>query len=270
MQGDLGEALGCRGDAPRDDLLEEVFRGRIAGHAAVDDAAEEGGTAEAIGAVDAAGELAAGVEGLEGLVGLGVEDLGAVVDLDAAHGEVEDGFHDGDVEGVGDVEGGVVEEFLAEGVLFLAVGDGVVGGEGGLEVGFGAADVLGELGAGHLLHEAAAGVVAGVEVEHVGGFGVEHEPDGPFGGVLLLPHFARDVVAVAELVGEALALGVEEETAFASEGLSGKELPFRARVFGVNEACRVDLDFVEVDAIPTDLHQHLQAIAGGVSAVCAG
>lgn len=270
VQGDLAEALRGGRDAARDDLLEEIFRGRVACHAAVDDAAQEGGTAETVGAVDTAGELSAGVEGFEGLVGLGVEDLGAIVDFDAAHGEVEDGFHDGDVEGVVDVKGGVVEEFLAEGVFFLAFGDGIVIGEGGLEVGFGAADVLGELGARHLLHEAAAGVVAGVEVEHVGGFGIEHEPDGPFGGVLLLPHFARDVVPVAEFIGEALALGVEEEAAFATEGFSGKELPFRAGVFGVNEACGVHLDFVEVNSIATDLHQHLQAITGGMSAVCAG
>ncbi len=62
----------------------------------------------------------------------------------------------GDVEVVVDVEGQVVEELLAPGVLLLAVGDGVVGLEGLLEVVGSAADLLGELLAGHLLHEAAA------------------------------------------------------------------------------------------------------------------
>jgi len=45
-----------------------------------------------------------------------------------------------------------------------------------------------------------------VEVEDVGGFAVEDKADGPVTLLPLFPKFARDVVAVAELVGETLAL----------------------------------------------------------------
>ena len=44
-----------------------------------------------------------------------------------------------------------------------------------------------------------------MEVEDIGGFGVENEADGPLLCFFLLPHFARDVVAVAELIREPLA-----------------------------------------------------------------
>ena len=146
--------------------------------------------------MDASCEFAAGVETLKGLV-LGVQNLGVVVDFDAAHGEVEDRLHDGDVEGVIDVEGEVVEEFLAKRIFLLAVSDGVVVFEGLLQCGVAAANFLREFFAAHFLHEATAGVVPGVEVEDVGGFGVEHEADGPFLRFFLLPHLTRDVVAVA-------------------------------------------------------------------------
>ena len=109
-----------------------------------------------------------------------------------------------------------MEEFLAEGVLLFAVGNSIVGGEGLLEGIFRAADFLCQFLTGHLLHEAAAGVVAGVEVKDIGGFGVEDETDGPFLGFFLFPHFAGDVVAVAELVGETLTFAVKKKTAFAT------------------------------------------------------
>lgn len=48
-----------------------------------------------------------------------------------------------------------------------------------------------------------------MEVEDVGSFGVEDEADGPSASVFLFPHFAGDVVAVAELVGESVTLAVE-------------------------------------------------------------
>ena len=99
--------------------------GGVTGDAAVDDAAEQRGATQAVGAVDTTGKLTAGEQAVEGLALL-VEDLGLVVDLDTAHGEVQHGLHDGDVEVVVDVEGHVVEEALAPGVLLLALGDVVV------------------------------------------------------------------------------------------------------------------------------------------------
>jgi len=157
--------------------------------------------------VDAACELAAGVEAFEGGA-LAVEDLGFVVDFDTAHCEMQDGLHDGDVEGVADVEGEIVEEFLAEGVFLLAVRDGVVVGVGLLQSVFGAADGFCKVRTRHFLHEAAPGVVPRVEIEDVGGFGVEDESDGPFSCFLLLPHLTRYIVAVTELVREPLARAV--------------------------------------------------------------
>lgn len=56
-----------------------------------------------------------------------------------------------------------------------------------------------------------------MEVKDVGGFRVENEADGPFLGFFLFPHFAGDVVAVTELVGETLAFAVEKETTFTTE-----------------------------------------------------
>ncbi|KAH6609442.1 hypothetical protein Trco_002788 [Trichoderma cornu-damae] len=265
VQGDLAQALSGAGGA-LEGMLEEVAAGAVAGHAAVDDAAQQRGAAEAVGAVDAAGQLAAGKEALEGLLLL-VEDLGLVVDLDAAHGEVEDGLHERDVEVVVDVEGQVVEELLAPGVLLLALGDGVVRLERLLEVLRSAANLLGELLARNLLHEAAAGVVARVEVQDVGGLGVEDEADGELVLVLLLPHHAGDVVAVAELIAEPVTVGVEEEAALAAQSLGGQELPLVAGVLGVDQAGGVDLDLVHVDAVPANSHDHLLAIARSVGAV---
>lgn len=157
--------------------------------------------------MDTTSQLTTGEETLERLLLL-VEDLGLVVDLDTTHGEVEDGLHESDVEVVVDVDGQVVEELLAPGVLLLAVGNSVVGLECLLEVLRSAANLLGELLTSDLLHEATARVVASVEVQDVGGLGVENEADGELALVLLLPHHAGDVITVAELVAESVTVAV--------------------------------------------------------------
>lgn len=269
VEGDLAETLGGGGGAGVDELPQEVLGGGVTCDTAVDDTAEEGGAAETVGAVDAAGEFTAGVEAVEGLL-LAVEDLGVLVDLDTAHGEVEDGLHDSDVELVVELEGHVVEEALVPWVLLLAVSDEVVLVEGLLEGCFAAADFSNELGAGHLLHQAAAGVVAGVEVQDCGSLAVEDETDGPLALLLFFPHLAGDVVAVAELVRETLAVSVEEETTFAAEGFGGQELELGVWVLGVNQTSGVDLDLVHVDTVSTDGHQHLLAVTGSVGAVGGG
>lgn len=268
VQGDLAQTGSTRSLA-LESLLEEVAAGSVTGNTAVDNTAQQRRATKTVGTVDTTSQLTAGKETLEGLLLL-VEDLGLVVDLDTTHGEVEDGLHDGDVEGVVDVEGHVVEESLAPGVLLLALGNGVVLGEGALEVLGGAANLLGELLAGHLLHEATAGVVAGVEVEDVGGLGVEDEADGELALVLLLPHHARDVVTVSELVAEAVTIGVEQETTLTTESLGSEELPLGAGVLGVDKTGRVDLDLVHVDAVAANGHDHLLAVTSGVGAVGSG
>lgn len=269
VERELAETLGGGAAAVAEELLEEVLGGGVACDTAVDDTAEEGGTAETVGAVDAAGEFTAGVEALEGLF-LAVEDLGVLVDLDAAHGEVQNRLHDRDVELVVELEGHVGEEALVPGVLLLAFGDEVVLVEGLLEGCFAAADFGNELGAGHLLHQAAAGVVTGVEIQDLGGFAVEDEADGPLALFLFFPHFAGDVVTVTELVGEPLAVAVEEETTFTPEGFGSQELELGAGVLGVDETGWVDLDLVHVDAVGANGHQHLLAVTSSVSTVGRG
>jgi hypothetical protein len=56
-----------------------------------------------------------------------------------------------------------------------------------------------------------------VEVEDVGCFRVEDKTNGPVALLLLTPHHAGDVVAVAEVIAEALALVVEEDTTLTTE-----------------------------------------------------
>jgi hypothetical protein len=56
-----------------------------------------------------------------------------------------------------------------------------------------------------------------VEVEDVGCFRVENETNGPVALLLLTPHHAGDVIAVTEVVAEALALAVEKDTALTTE-----------------------------------------------------
>jgi hypothetical protein len=164
----------------------------------------------------ATGQLTADEEAIKWLT-IGVEALGLIVDLNTTHSEVKHGFHQRNVEGVVDIEGQVVEELLAKGILNLAVRNSVVVLKCGLESLLSAADLLGKFPARHLLHQATAGVVAGMEVENVGSFRVKDESDGPETLLLLFPHLAGYVIAVAELVAEALALAIKEKTALTTK-----------------------------------------------------
>ena len=79
------------------DPLEEERRRRVAADTAKDDAPEERAAAETVRAVHAACDLARSEEAGDGLARL-VDDARLGVDLEAAHGVVQDGSHDGDVE----------------------------------------------------------------------------------------------------------------------------------------------------------------------------
>ena len=129
--------------------------------------------------MDTACELSTSIKALEGLL-LAVEDLGFFVDFDAAHGEMQNGLHNGDVEGVVNVERQVMEESLAEGIFLLAFCNSIVGCECFLKGVFGAADVLSKLLTAHFLHEASARVVPRMEVEDIRGFGIEDKTNRPF------------------------------------------------------------------------------------------
>ena len=52
-----------------------------------------------------------------------------------------------------------------------------------------------------------------MEVEDIGGLAVEDKSDGE----LVLEHFARDVISVAELITEAVTLRVKEKAALTTE-----------------------------------------------------
>lgn len=73
---------------------------------------------------------------------------------------------------------------------------------------------------------------------------VEDKADGEFA---VVPHAAGDVIAVTKFVGEALAFVVKEQTAYTTEGFGSEELDFCVGVFGVDKACWVDLDLLEID-----------------------
>src|SRR5690606_34905287 len=159
VEGDLAKTLsGGRGGA-RENSLEEELRGRVTSDTTIDDTAEEGGTTETVGTVDTTSDFTAGVETVEWLA-LWVEDAGLVVNFNTAHGEVEDWLHEGNVELVVNVEWNSWEELLSVWILLLAVGNVVVGLEGGLQLLWLDAHLSSELLASHLLHEATARVMA--------------------------------------------------------------------------------------------------------------
>ncbi|KAI7360310.1 Flavocytochrome c [Hortaea werneckii] len=212
-------------------------------------------------------QLTADEQAVEGLLAVAVETSGLVVDLDTTHGEVQYGLHQCHVEGVVDLDGEVVVVLLAEGVLCLTLGIAVVVLESLAELLLRAANVLGERLAGHLLHQTTARVMSGVEVENVGSLAVEHETDRPQVFLLLLPHLAGDVITVLQLVGETLALAVQQQTTLATESLCSQELRLSSWVLGVDKTCRVDLHRLHVDAVRTNVHQHLVAVTSGVRTV---
>jgi hypothetical protein len=110
--------------------------------------------------VNAAGNLAGREESRDRLL-LRVEDFGAVVDLEAAHGVVQDRRHDGDVERTGVVlPVRVVEELLAEGVFLRILADLHVLVERSLQLGSRDAHLLGDIFDGvELFHQPATDVV---------------------------------------------------------------------------------------------------------------
>jgi hypothetical protein len=87
---------------------------------------------------------------------------------------------------------------------------------------------------------------------------------------LALVHLARDVVAAPELVAEALAVGVEQEAAHATQRLGGEELHLGVGLAGVHQAGGVDLHGGHVDRARAHADSHLDAVASAVVAVGGG
>src|ERR1700722_12071707 len=109
--------------------------------------------------MDTTSNLATSIETIEWLV-LAIKHLRLVVDLHSTHSEVENGLHYSHVERVIDVHWPVMEIFLGmlgiRRIFLLALCDCVIGLEGFVQSLFTAANLLGELFSGHLLHETTA------------------------------------------------------------------------------------------------------------------
>src|SRR5262245_6092197 len=215
-------------------MLEQVICSSTAGDTTVHDTAEQCAAAKAIAAVHATGQFATGPETRKGCGTIVDEHTGLVVDLDAAHGKMQDGLHERNVEFIIDVEGVILEEFLSEGIFSVARGVVVVVVERGFELFDGDAHFLSEGGAGFkMAHESAAFVVFYVPLDFLCGFGVEDESDGE---VVALPHCVGDHVAFLEFVDESVSTGIEEQTANATEGFGGKELDFGTGIFRIDKS----------------------------------
>mmetsp|Transcript_126763 Transcript_126763/g.364584 ORF Transcript_126763/g.364584 Transcript_126763/m.364584 type:complete len:245 (-) Transcript_126763:719-1453(-) len=114
-----------------------------------------------------------------------------------------------------------------------------------------------------VLHHTAAGVVLAMPDDLLRRRFVQRQSERR----LVLPHLASDVVAAPELVGEALAVGVQNQAADTAESLGSQELDLRVRIVRLHQAGRVDLHPLEVDSAAADGFAHLDAVAGAVLAV---
>ena len=72
------------------------------------------------------------------------------------------------------------------------------------------------------LHDASAGVVLSMPDDLVSCSLVEAEAEGR----LVLPHLARDVIAAAQLIAEAVAVRIQNNAAHTTQGLCRQELDF--------------------------------------------
>mmetsp|Transcript_22588 Transcript_22588/g.50540 ORF Transcript_22588/g.50540 Transcript_22588/m.50540 type:complete len:412 (+) Transcript_22588:278-1513(+) len=131
----------------------------------------------------------------------------------------------------------------------------------------GDAHVLSELGAVLVeLHDTTAGVMLAVPHD-LGGCGlVEHKTEGR----LVLPHLAGHIIATAQLIRKALALGTEDKAADTTQGLRRQELHLGVRVIRLHEAGGVHLHPLQIHADGTDRFPHFDRVAGAVLAIGSG
>lgn len=88
--------------------------------------------------------------------------------------------------------------------------------------------------------------------------------------LLVLPHFASNIVAMLQLIDEALAGVVEQKTSNTTESLGGQELDLGVGLLGVHQPSGVDLDLLEVDGAGTNSHGEFLSIASAVITVGGG
>lgn len=88
--------------------------------------------------------------------------------------------------------------------------------------------------------------------------------------LLVLPHASSNVVTVAELISETLALIIKEKTTDTTERLSSQELDLGLGILGVYETGRVNLNLLEVNSLRSDGHREFLSITSAVIAVGGG
>lgn len=129
------------------------------------------------------------------------------------------------------------------------------------------AKLLGNLGTGlEVLHETTALVVQAVPLDFAAGSAVEDQAD----GATSLPDLARDVVTVTELIAEALAAVVDEDTTDTTESLGSQELDLGVGLLGVDETSRVHLDLLHVNGVGAKGEGHLDTVTSRVVTVGGG
>lgn len=183
------------------------------------------------------------------------------------HSVVKDWRHVSNVKVLVHGDGDVVEESLAPWVLDSASSNFVVLVKGLLELSRWDTNLLGKcLAVLEVLHQATTNIVLAVPLDFLGGARVEDQADRE----LVLPHHACDVITVTELIAEALAIGLQQQTTDTTKGLCGQELDLGIRLSGVDQTGRVDLDLFHVDGLASNSDSHLDTVSGGVVAVGGG
>jgi len=114
-----------------------------------------------------------------------------------------------------------------------------------------------------VLHHPAAGVMLAVPDDLLRCGLVQAQPEWRFA----LPHLAGHVVATAQFIAEALALGVQDQPTHATQRLSRQKLDLRIRIIGLHQACGMHLNPFQVDALGANRLTHLDAIAGTMFSV---
>mmetsp|Transcript_146 Transcript_146/g.225 ORF Transcript_146/g.225 Transcript_146/m.225 type:complete len:555 (+) Transcript_146:554-2218(+) len=225
----------------------DVIDDRLTSLASEHDTFEKGGSSETISAVDTTGTLSSGVESRNRSLGRAIENVGLVVDFEAAHSVVHNGSDLSD------------EEFIVDGPRVSAVeGSGlaprvgvvpvelVVLFEAGLKRINGDAHVLSDFSAvGELGHDSTAAVVGAVPGDVLGALAVEHQA---VWSVVVLPHGASHVVTGSKVIAEPVSISVEDDTTLTTKGTGSEEESPLVRKLWVDNTSRVNLDVVEANS----------------------
>eukprot|EP00438_Fugacium_kawagutii_P030997 Skav203573 [mRNA] locus=scaffold3576:299476:300856:- [translate_table: standard] len=116
------------------------------------------------------------------------------------------------------------------------------------------------------LHDTAAGVVLAVPNDLIGSSLVQDQSERRLG----LPHLTSHIVSAAELIAEALTIGIDHQATHSTESLSSQELDLGLGIIGLDQTCRMDLYPLQVNATGTNGLTHLDAITSGVVTIGGG